>query len=236
MIVAAFLMLLLVFTLFELLSDILRNQISPLTVGEYLLNVVPYFLYNTTPLSMLLAVLVTFGLLQHSNEITAIKATGISLYRIVVPVLLASIAGRRRALSLRPALSPLHQQASGRAAQPNQGQTGANLSSPRPQVDLRPALRHLLLSILRSRPRCFRRHLGVPVRSAHLPDHAPHLRRPCALVERHGPLGLRAGLGAESERLRHRELPQVRCCHLPRTGGSARLLQEGNQTIVGNEL
>jgi LPS export ABC transporter permease LptG/LPS export ABC transporter permease LptF len=91
MIVAAFLMLLLVFTLFELLSDILRNQISPLTVGEYLLNVAPYFLYSTTPLSMLLAVLVTFGLLQRSNEITAIKATGISLYRVVVPVLIASI-------------------------------------------------------------------------------------------------------------------------------------------------
>jgi LPS export ABC transporter permease LptG/LPS export ABC transporter permease LptF len=91
MIVAAFLMLLLVFTLFELLSDILRNQISPLTVGEYLLNVAPYFLYSTTPLSMLLAVLVTFGLLQRSNEITAIKATGISLYRIIVPILIASL-------------------------------------------------------------------------------------------------------------------------------------------------
>jgi len=90
MIVAAFLMLLLVFTLFELLSDILRNQVSPLTVGEYLLNVVPYFLYNTTPLSMLLAVLVTFGLLQRSNEIIAIKATGISLYRVIVPVLIAA--------------------------------------------------------------------------------------------------------------------------------------------------
>src|SRR5450631_931310 len=88
MIVATFLMLLL--TLFELLGDIMRNQVSPLTVGEYLLNVVPYFLYNTTPLSMLLAVLVTFGLLQRSNEITAIKATGISLYRIIVPVLIAS--------------------------------------------------------------------------------------------------------------------------------------------------
>jgi len=91
MIVAAFVMLLLVFTLFELLGDILRNQVSPLTVGEYLLNVTPYFLYYPiAPLSMLLAVLVTFGLLQRSNEITAIKATGISLYRIVVPVLIAS--------------------------------------------------------------------------------------------------------------------------------------------------
>jgi LPS export ABC transporter permease LptG/LPS export ABC transporter permease LptF len=91
LIIAAFLMLLLVFTLFELLGDILRNQISPLTVGEYLLNVVPYFLYTTTPLSMLLAVLVTFGLLQRSNEITAIKATGISVYRVIIPVLIASI-------------------------------------------------------------------------------------------------------------------------------------------------
>jgi LPS export ABC transporter permease LptF/LPS export ABC transporter permease LptG len=91
LIVATFVMLLLVFTLFELVGDILRNQVSPLLVGEYLLNVTPYFLYYPiAPLSMLLAVLVTFGLLQRSNEITAIKATGISLYRIIIPVLIAA--------------------------------------------------------------------------------------------------------------------------------------------------
>ena len=91
MIGGAFVMLLLVFTLFELLGDILHNSISVLTVGEYLLNVTPYFLYYPiAPMSMLLAVLVTFGLLQRSNEITAIKATGISLYRVVTPVILAS--------------------------------------------------------------------------------------------------------------------------------------------------
>ena len=91
MIAGTFVMLLLVFTLFELIGDIMRNGVSALTVGEYLLNVAPYFLYfPIAPLSMLLAVLVTFGLLQRSNEITAIKATGISLYRIVVPVLVAA--------------------------------------------------------------------------------------------------------------------------------------------------
>jgi lipopolysaccharide export system permease protein len=90
MILASFLMLLLVFTLFELLGDILRNRVSPLIVGEYLLNVTPYFLYNATPLSILLAVLVTLGLMQRSNEITAIKATGLSIYRIVVPILVAA--------------------------------------------------------------------------------------------------------------------------------------------------
>src|SRR5438477_1379033 len=90
LILASFLMLLQVFTLFELLGDILRNRISLLVVGEYLLNVAPFFLYNVTHLSILLAVLITFGLMQRSNEITAIKATGISIYRVIVPVLVVS--------------------------------------------------------------------------------------------------------------------------------------------------
>jgi lipopolysaccharide export system permease protein len=90
LILSTFLMLLLVFTLFELLADILKNHISPLIVGQYLLNVGPYFIYQITPLCLLLAVLVTFGLMQRQNEITAVKATGISIYRIVVPVLVAA--------------------------------------------------------------------------------------------------------------------------------------------------
>ena len=90
MILGSFLMLLLVFTLFELIGDIIRNHIPTLVVGEYLLNVSPFFLYNVTPLGMLLAVLITFGLLSRSNEITAVKATGISIYRVIVPVLAAA--------------------------------------------------------------------------------------------------------------------------------------------------
>jgi len=90
LILSTFLMLLLVFTVFELLGDILRNQVSPLIVAEYLVNVAPYFVYNIAPLSMLLAVLVTLGVMQRSNEITAIKATGISIYRIIVPLIVAA--------------------------------------------------------------------------------------------------------------------------------------------------
>ena len=59
-----------------------RNQVPATVVAEYWLNVAPYLLYNVAPLVMLLAVLVTFGLMQRSNEITAIKATGTSIYRI----------------------------------------------------------------------------------------------------------------------------------------------------------
>jgi len=66
--VASFLVLLLVFTLFELLGDILKHHVSPLVVGAYLLNVVPYFLYNTLNMCVLLTVVVTFGILQRNNE------------------------------------------------------------------------------------------------------------------------------------------------------------------------
>jgi LPS export ABC transporter permease LptG/LPS export ABC transporter permease LptF len=90
MIVAAFLVLLLVFTLFELLGDILHNQTPVIVVAEYLLNVSPYLLYSVAPLIMLLAVLITFGLMNRSNEITAMKATGTSVYRIVTPVMAAA--------------------------------------------------------------------------------------------------------------------------------------------------
>lgn len=90
MILSTFLVLVLVFTLFELLGDILRNKVPASIVAEYLLNVTPYLLYNVAPLVMLLAVLVTFGLMQRSNEITAIKATGTSIYRIVTPVVIAA--------------------------------------------------------------------------------------------------------------------------------------------------
>jgi LPS export ABC transporter permease LptF/LPS export ABC transporter permease LptG len=90
LITASFMVLVLIFTFFELLSDIVRNKIPLVTVGEYLMNVTPSWLYLFTPLCVLLAVLVTFGLLQKSNEITAMKATGISIYRTVLPVLVIS--------------------------------------------------------------------------------------------------------------------------------------------------
>ncbi|HEY7352269.1 MAG TPA: LptF/LptG family permease [Terriglobales bacterium] len=89
LIVGALVGLSLIFTVFELLGDILRNQISPWTVGEYLLNVTPYFLYNIAQYGVLLTVLITLGLMQRYNELTALKATGVSIYRIIVPVLLA---------------------------------------------------------------------------------------------------------------------------------------------------
>lgn len=87
MVLVTFVMLMLVFTFFELLSDIIRNKTPLVTVGEYLINLTPSMIYLITPLSVLIGVLVVFGVLTRSSELTAMKATGISLYRITVPVL-----------------------------------------------------------------------------------------------------------------------------------------------------
>lgn len=90
MILATFLILALVFTFFELLTDIVRNKVSFILLAEYLLNLSPSLIYLMAPMSVLLAVLITFGLLQKSSELTAMKATGFSIYRATLPVIVLS--------------------------------------------------------------------------------------------------------------------------------------------------
>ncbi len=92
MILVSFILLTLVFTFFELLGDIVRNRIPLIMVGQYLLDVTPSMIYIMTPLSVLLAVLTTIGLLQKTNEITAMKATGTSIYRVIFPVFVIAAA------------------------------------------------------------------------------------------------------------------------------------------------
>ncbi len=80
----------LIFTFFELIGDIIRNRTPLVTVGDYLINLIPFVLYNVAPVCSLLAVLITFGALSRTSEITAMKATGVSLYRMIAPVLLVA--------------------------------------------------------------------------------------------------------------------------------------------------
>jgi LPS export ABC transporter permease LptG len=86
LVLAGFVLLILVFTVFDLLKDILSHDISWFTVGDYLINLTPSMIYQITPLAVLIAVLVTFGILNRNSEIIAMKACGISLYRLVIPI------------------------------------------------------------------------------------------------------------------------------------------------------
>jgi LPS export ABC transporter permease LptF/LPS export ABC transporter permease LptG len=90
LIMSTFLVLALVFTFFELLTDIVRNKVPLITVAEYLWNLSPSMIYLMAPMGVLLAVLITFGLLEKSSELTAMKATGFSIYRATLPVIILS--------------------------------------------------------------------------------------------------------------------------------------------------
>ncbi len=81
----------LIFTFFELIGPIFRNRTPLITVGEYLINLIPFILYNVTPLCALVAVLVTFGTFNRTSELTAMKSSGVSLYRIITPVLFVTM-------------------------------------------------------------------------------------------------------------------------------------------------
>ena len=74
----------------DLLNDVIRNQIPLSMVGDYFIHLTPELIYITTPLSVLLAILISFSLLTQSNEITAVKASGVSLYRLSLPIFLLS--------------------------------------------------------------------------------------------------------------------------------------------------
>lgn len=78
------------FTLFDLLGDITRNHISVLTVLNYFRYLVPLMVYQLAPLATLVATLVTLAILAKNNEVIALKASGISMYRLVLPLLLCS--------------------------------------------------------------------------------------------------------------------------------------------------
>jgi LPS export ABC transporter permease LptG/LPS export ABC transporter permease LptF len=79
-----------IYNFFELLGDIVRNKISLAKVFTYLFFLTPKLIYDTLPISVLVGVLVTFGVLTKHNEVTAFKACGISLHRLAIPILVIS--------------------------------------------------------------------------------------------------------------------------------------------------
>ncbi|HEY7838701.1 MAG TPA: LptF/LptG family permease [Terriglobales bacterium] len=91
LLLASFLILVLISTLFELTGSILQNHIPLSLVLEYLLYFSPQMLYMMIPVAILVGVLISFGLMSKSNEIIALKASGVSAYRLLVPVLFAAV-------------------------------------------------------------------------------------------------------------------------------------------------
>ncbi len=91
LITISFLFLFLIIDFFEKIRMFLSNQATFAQMGSYFLFRMPMIISQILPAAVLLASLLTFGYLSRHSEITAIKANGISLYRISLPILTIAI-------------------------------------------------------------------------------------------------------------------------------------------------
>ena len=77
--------------IFKLIELIVAKGVDPLQILKLLMFIAPSFFIFTIPMSLLVGTLLGFGRLSSDNEITAFKASGVSLYQLFLPVFLLSI-------------------------------------------------------------------------------------------------------------------------------------------------
>lgn len=86
-----FTVILLMDKILKLIELIVTRGVNLSQILMLLLFISPSFLIFTIPMAFLLAALLSFGRLSGDSEITAFKASGMSLYQLYLPVLLLSI-------------------------------------------------------------------------------------------------------------------------------------------------
>ena len=79
------------FTFFELVDDLFRNGIGIGVLLNYFFYLLPHMLMLLVPISLLIATLITFGSLEKTNQLVALKACGVSIYHVALPVLLLGV-------------------------------------------------------------------------------------------------------------------------------------------------
>ncbi len=72
---------------FENIDDFMAKDLPFSTVATFFLNKIPFVVAQITPVGVLLAVLISFGLMSKNNELIALKSSGISIYALVKPSL-----------------------------------------------------------------------------------------------------------------------------------------------------
>jgi len=77
-----------VIDLSDRVEDIAKNNAPIDAILAYYANLVPQVFLDVTPMAVMIAVLILLTVLERQQELTALKAAGISLFRLIVPILL----------------------------------------------------------------------------------------------------------------------------------------------------
>ena len=89
--VFGFVSIFLIVDLIENLDRFMDNKVPFYVVAQYYGYSLPYFISIGLPMSVLLSTVFSLGTMVKKNEWTAIKASGISLYRITIPLMLSGL-------------------------------------------------------------------------------------------------------------------------------------------------
>ena len=87
--IVGFLSIFLVVDLIENLDRFMDNNVPKNIILEYYVYSLPYFLSIGLPMSVLISTVLSLGNLVKRNEWTAMKASGISIYRMAIPLILS---------------------------------------------------------------------------------------------------------------------------------------------------
>ncbi len=87
-------------------SEYIVSGISPATIAELMTLFLPGVMVKTFPMAMLLAGLLGFGRLSSDSEITALRAAGVSIMRMMMPVAGLSLAVAIAAFFVNEAIVP----------------------------------------------------------------------------------------------------------------------------------
>lgn len=103
---AAFLMVFVIFDLFSHLSDFIDAGTPLPAIARFYLYLLPSAVIFIVPISLLLAVLYGLSQLTRNNELTAMRASGVSLYRLMVPIVVLGFVASIAVAFINETLAP----------------------------------------------------------------------------------------------------------------------------------
>jgi lipopolysaccharide export system permease protein len=86
----AFTLIFVILNMMDNLDDFIDQKVSFVEILHYYLVYTPDILKLMTPVSILFGALFTIGKVSNLSELTAIKASGVSIYRVILPFLVTS--------------------------------------------------------------------------------------------------------------------------------------------------
>jgi LPS export ABC transporter permease LptG len=104
--IAGFISIWFIFDISDNISTFLDERVSRTLIAKYYLTQVPQILVILLPVALLLALLFSLGRMSRSNEIVSMLTAGVSVPRVLAPLLLVGLLTTAGSTALNYALAP----------------------------------------------------------------------------------------------------------------------------------